>query len=152
MSKLIFGCGYLGSRVAALWRDAGHEVVVVTRSRNRADEFQGNGYGAIVADVTRPETLRDLPTAETVLYAVGYDRSPAGRPSIEAVYAGGVEIVLSALVGKEPSPNPSLKGRGNISAIFWAAGLVLRPFGGTGSKGHCGRELFGPQTCGDTLR
>ncbi len=113
MSKLIFGCGYLGSRVAALWRDAGHEVVIVTRSHKRADEFQGNGYRAIVADVTRPATLRDLPAAKTVLYAVGYDRSSAGGPSIEAVYAGGMRNVLQALARNEPSPGPSLIGRGS---------------------------------------
>lgn len=119
MTKLIFGCGYLGSRVAALWRDAGHDVVVVTRSRKRADEFRSNGYRAIVADVTRPETLRDFPTAETVLYAVGYDRSSAGGPSIDAVYAGGVKNVLDALTREIPSPSPSPTGRGNATRFIY---------------------------------
>lgn len=119
MSKLIFGCGYLGSRVAALWRSAGHEVVIVTRSQKRADEFQGNGYRAIVTDVARPETLRDLPAAETVLYAVGYDRATTDGPSIEAVYAGGLRNVLQALAGSEPSPGPSLTVSGNAPRFIY---------------------------------
>jgi nucleoside-diphosphate-sugar epimerase len=98
MSKLIFGCGYLGERVAHRWRDAGHDVTIVTRSRERAGQFQHEGYSTIVADVTRPESLRDLPCAETVLFAVGYDRSAsASTQSIEDVYAGGVRNVLAAL-------------------------------------------------------
>jgi len=95
MTKLVFGCGYLGERVARRWLDAGHDVVVVTRSLERAEQFMQQGSGAIVADVTQPETLVGLPAADTVLFAVGYDRS-AGR-SIADVYAGGVRNVLSAL-------------------------------------------------------
>jgi nucleoside-diphosphate-sugar epimerase len=98
MTKLIFGCGYLGERVAQRWQNAGHDVVIVTRSRKRADGFQRSGYATIVADVTQPDSLRNLPTAETVLYAVGYDRrSTTPSPSIEDVYAGGVQNLLSAL-------------------------------------------------------
>jgi nucleoside-diphosphate-sugar epimerase len=95
MKKLIFGCGYLGQRVAQRWRDAGNDVAVVTRSAQRAKDFDRQGYQAIVADVTRPDSLVELPTAETVLYAVGYDPT-AGR-TIEEVYAGGVQNVLVAL-------------------------------------------------------
>jgi len=98
MQKLIFGCGYLGERVARRWKSAGHEVAVVTRSQARAEQFRQNGYSAIVADVTRPETLGVLPASDSVLFAVGYDRSPgAGKQSIDDVYAGGVRNVLSAL-------------------------------------------------------
>ena len=39
--------------------------------------------------------LRNLPAAETVLFAVGFDR--AGGQSIEDVYAGGMRNVLAAL-------------------------------------------------------
>lgn len=93
--KLIFGCGYLGARVARRWHDAGHEVAVVTRSRPRADGFAHHGYRALIADVTKPESLVDLPAAQTVLYSVGFDRE--GGPSIEEAYAGGVRNVLAAL-------------------------------------------------------
>jgi nucleoside-diphosphate-sugar epimerase len=95
MTKLIFGCGYLGERVARRWREAGHTVVVVTRSDRRAKTFQQQGYDVIVADVTRPETLRNLPAAETVLFAVGFDRD-SGH-SIEEVYVRGMRNLLAAL-------------------------------------------------------
>ncbi len=95
MKELIFGCGYLGRRVAMHWRDRGADVFVATRSADRATIFQKEGYETIVADVTRPETLKNLPTANVVLFSVGHDRT-AGQ-SIEEVYAAGVKNVLEAL-------------------------------------------------------
>lgn len=95
MSKLIFGCGYLGERVARLWRDAGETVYAVTRSEARAAKLQARGLNTIIADVTRPETLGDLPEADTLLFAVGFDRSVGN--SIHEVYADGVKNVLAAL-------------------------------------------------------
>lgn len=95
MTKLIFGAGYLGSRVARKWHDAGHRVTIVTRCAERAEEFQSKGYETLIADVTQPPTLRHLPTADTVLFAVGFDR--ASEISIEDVYSGGVRNVLAAL-------------------------------------------------------
>lgn len=97
MTKLIFGCGYLGSRVARRWRDAGDRVTIVTRSTERATKFERDGYRAVVADITRPAALQDLPSADTVLFAVGYDRSAASTATIEQVYAGGLRNVLAAL-------------------------------------------------------
>jgi nucleoside-diphosphate-sugar epimerase len=49
----------------------------------------------IVADVVRPQTLVELPAADTVLYAVGYDR--AAGESIRQVYVDGLANVLAAL-------------------------------------------------------
>ena len=95
MTKLIFGCGYLGERVARKWREAGHTVAVVTRSDRRANAFRQAGYEAIVADITQPETLTRLPVAESVLFTVGFDR--ASKNSIQQVYADGMSNVLTAL-------------------------------------------------------
>jgi nucleoside-diphosphate-sugar epimerase len=95
MSKLIFGCGYLGQRVAERWRDAGQEVFVVTRSADRAGRLAGEGFRPIVADILRPASLANLPTVETVLFAVGFDRSSGA--SIREVYAGGLRSVLDVL-------------------------------------------------------
>jgi nucleoside-diphosphate-sugar epimerase len=100
MRKLIVGCGYLGLRVAERWLAAGHEVGAVTRSLARAEELRRLGIKPIEADVTRPETLAALPAAETVLYAVGYDRS--GTQSRWEVYVGGLEnFLLHAPAGIE---------------------------------------------------
>lgn len=98
MTKLIFGCGYLGHRVAKLWQAGGETVCVVTRSIDRAARLRDEGFQVVVADVTNADTLADLPPAETVLFAVGFDRT-AGN-TIHEVYADGVKNVLTAL----PSP------------------------------------------------
>jgi nucleoside-diphosphate-sugar epimerase len=92
---LIFGAGYLGQRVAALWRDAGRDVHVVSRSADRAALLAAEGFRPHVADVTRLETLSDFPDGGTVLFAVGFDRT-SGR-TIGEVYAGGLANVLAAL-------------------------------------------------------
>jgi len=95
MNKLIFGCGYLGKRVARLWQNDGANVHVVTRSADHAVDLQNAGYQTTVADVTKADTLQDLPPADTVLFAVGYDRNQTD--SIHQVYAGGVQNVLAML-------------------------------------------------------
>lgn len=93
-TRLVFGCGYLGRRVARRWRDAGDSVFAVTRSSDRAAEFAREGFQPLIADVTRPESIASLPAADTLLYAVGYDRS--AEPSIREVYANGLARVLAA--------------------------------------------------------
>lgn len=95
MAKLIFGCGYLGARVARLWRDQGDEVFVVTRSSERAARFTADGFRPIVADVLDPRSLHDLPAAETVLFAVGYDRTTGA--AIQDVFVNGWQATLDAL-------------------------------------------------------
>ena len=48
-----------------------------------------------MADILQPETLTQLPTVDTILFAVGYDRA-AGVP-IDKVYVGGLQNLLDAL-------------------------------------------------------
>jgi len=93
--KLVVGCGYLGSRVAELWREQGSTVHVVTRSPQRAAQLAGEGYRPVVAEVTQPCSLAALPVVSTVLFAVGFDRS-AGLP-IRAVYVEGLRSVLASM-------------------------------------------------------
>ncbi len=95
MTKLLFGCGYLGHRVAKLWQAGGETVCVVTRSVDRAAQLRAEGFKTIVADVAKAETLTNLPPAETVLFAVGFDRSASN--TIAEVYAGGVHNVRTTL-------------------------------------------------------
>lgn len=76
-------------------REGETRVHAVTRSSARAEEFAAAGILPIVADVTDPATLTNLPAVDTVLFAVGYDRT--SEPSIDEVYTGGVKNVLAAL-------------------------------------------------------
>lgn len=93
--KLVIGCGYLGLRVARLWRDQGARVVAVTRSRERAAAFANEGLTPVVADILQPDSLAKLPMAETVLFAVGHGRQ--ADVSIERLYVAGLAYVLAAL-------------------------------------------------------
>lgn len=95
MNRIVVGCGYLGLPTALQWRDDGDCVHVVTRSEKRALELANAGLKPLVADVTRAETLGELPATDTVLFAVGFDRTSGN--SIGDVYVCGLKNVLAAL-------------------------------------------------------
>jgi nucleoside-diphosphate-sugar epimerase len=102
-TRILIGCGYLGSRVLQRWRGAGEYTAVTTRQDNPTSAMVGPRTWTGQADVTKPETLYWLAHTpslggtppESLLYAVGYDRS--GGADIHAVYAGGLRNVLAAL-------------------------------------------------------
>jgi nucleoside-diphosphate-sugar epimerase len=95
MRALVIGCGYLGRRVAAIWRSEGLQVSALTRSAENAAALAGQGIEPIEGDVLLPETLRALPAAEILLYAVGFDRSAAA--SKRDVYVRGLANVLQGI-------------------------------------------------------
>ena len=94
-TRLIAGCGYLGRRVADQWRSDGRDVVALTRSPVRADEFRKSGLTPVVTDLCVDADLRSLPSAEIVLWAVGFDHA-AGVPR-EKIWLGGLERLLTRL-------------------------------------------------------
>ena len=89
--SLIIGCGYLGERVAALWLSQARRVYATTRKPIAPLP----GAVPVVCDVLDPASLRALPAVDTVLYAVGFDRS-AGA-TMRAVYVDGLANVLAQL-------------------------------------------------------
>ncbi|BBO35418.1 NAD-dependent epimerase/dehydratase family protein [Lacipirellula parvula] len=102
-TRILFGIGYLGSRVANLWRDQRDYTWAFTRRDDPTEAMIVARTLTGQADVTRPETLtclRELATpdsqqADSLLYAVGYDRTTG--PDIHSVYANGLQNVLAAL-------------------------------------------------------
>jgi nucleoside-diphosphate-sugar epimerase len=95
MRALIFGCGYLGRRVGAIWRSTGVQVTALTRSHENAIVLAQQGIDPVVGDVLLPQTLQNLPAADIGLYAVGYDsRSAASKHD---VYVRGVTNVLEQI-------------------------------------------------------
>jgi nucleoside-diphosphate-sugar epimerase len=91
-THLIFGCGYLGRVVASRWLAAGHRVAALTRSRTA--DLRALGVEPVLGDVTDPSSLQ-LPQVDTLLYAIGLDRS-AGK-GMREVYVGGLTNVLNVL-------------------------------------------------------
>lgn len=76
------------------WKDCGDKVWVTTRSLERAQEFQAQGLSPIILDVTQP-IEEALPEIETVVFAVGFDRSSGHN--IENVYVHGLHRLLGML-------------------------------------------------------
>lgn len=98
MRRLIFGCGYLGRRVAKAWLANGDQVFALTRSAENAEQLSTLGVEPVVGDVTYSESLESLPEVDTVLYSVGFDRN-AG-PTKREVYVDGLRNVLHAVEGR----------------------------------------------------
>ncbi len=98
MSKLIIGCGYLGLRVASRWLQEGQQVFALTRSKEHASRFNDLGIEPILGDVTDLKSLQQLPKVNTLLYAVGYDRS--SPHSQRTVYVDGLKNVLAAVADR----------------------------------------------------
>jgi nucleoside-diphosphate-sugar epimerase len=94
--KLVVGHGYLGSRVADLWRSAGETVFATTRDPRKAADLTVSGLWPIVCDVTDPVSLTNaaehIDGVDTVLYTVGFDRTSAHAR--RDVYVSGLRNVL----------------------------------------------------------
>lgn len=82
-------------RVALRWLAEGGDVWAVTRDAGRCSALAAAGVRPLVADIMAPETLRRLPAVDTVLFAVGYDRT-SGH-SIRQLYVAGLRNVLEHL-------------------------------------------------------
>ncbi|MCG8648999.1 MAG: SDR family oxidoreductase [Pirellulales bacterium] len=92
---LVFGCGYLGIRVARQAVSAGHIVWATTRNPDRAQNLAAQGIGPLVLDWNDRRTLRQLPQVDRVLVAVSYD--PRSGFSRHQAQVGGLSNLLSVL-------------------------------------------------------
>ena len=81
--------------MAQRWLEQGDAVHVMTRSASRAKLLSDNGLRPLVGDLTNLDSLPALPAVDTLLFAVGWDRS-AGK-TIQEVYVGGLEHLLTKL-------------------------------------------------------
>ena len=71
---LIFGFGYLGSRVAKLSIQEGDEVHATTRHPEKLDLLARAGTRPVLADWTDRRTLANLPEVDQIVICVSYDR------------------------------------------------------------------------------
>ncbi len=95
---LVFGCGYLGIRIAKASVSAGHVVWTTTRRGAKADEMAKMGLRPILADWTDRRTLAELPEVDRVVVAVAYDhRSGLDRQRYQV---DGFRHLLSAVPPK----------------------------------------------------
>jgi len=94
---LIAGCGYVGQELGLRLVRQGHSVCGLRRGPSRLPQ----GLRGFSADLTRPETLGDLPGPfDVVFYTAGADRrSEAGYRS---AYLQGLGNLIGALQGQNP--------------------------------------------------
>ena len=93
MSVLIAGCGYVGTALAEQLAAAGHRVIALKRTPRDLPP----GVEAFAADLTKPETLRELPSeVDHLVYTAGAN----GRTeeAYEDAYVRGLSNVIDALV------------------------------------------------------
>jgi nucleoside-diphosphate-sugar epimerase len=96
---LIAGCGYVGTALGLRLAAAGHVVWGIRRSA----EGLPSGIRHVAADLTIPETLRELPPALDVVF---YTAAPNGpdEATYRAIYVDGLRYVLEALACQHQSP------------------------------------------------
>ena len=94
MARLIIGCGYLGRRVAALWRAQGHAVRAMTRGRD--DELARPGHRAGRGGRPRIAPRAGAGPADSVLYAVAPDRRQRDSTA-EEVWVEGLANLTRAM-------------------------------------------------------
>jgi nucleoside-diphosphate-sugar epimerase len=95
---LIIGCGYLGLRAGERLARRGELVAGTVRTAAGAARLVDRGVTPVLVDVLDPDSLAALPSADRVLYCVGFDRS-AGVP-MRSVYVDGLRRVLERLGGR----------------------------------------------------
>lgn len=95
MRRLVFGCGFLGSPAGQVWSIDGDEVFGITRKQGRFAELEAVGIRPLQGDITNSASLDGLPAVDTVLIAVGMDRTVYS--DIRTVYVDGLKHILDAL-------------------------------------------------------
>jgi nucleoside-diphosphate-sugar epimerase len=96
MSTLIAGCGYVGGRLLRELANQGERVWGLRRTPTLADQARGGPY--LQADVTLPDSLRDLPNeVHQIVYAV----SPDGRDDVS--YKRAYPLGLAHLRARYPT-------------------------------------------------
>ena len=95
---LIFGCGYLGLRIASLVIREGNEVWATTRQTAKKRDLVSKGIRPIIADWTDRRTLAALPEVDRIVVCVSYDRQ-SNRSRLDS-QVGGLRNLLQAISPK----------------------------------------------------
>lgn len=99
---LVVGAGYTGSRIAFYFKEKKQKVWALTRTGKRNPEFEAAGIEPVTADLTRPETLTDLPTVNFIVLCPAPDEGT--EENYRKIYIDGVRNFLNALKNK-PAPS-----------------------------------------------
>ena len=102
MRVLIVGPGYVGLALGKELVQCGHKVFGLRRSGDASGELQAAGIHPLVGDITRPETLLDLPSQfDWVVNCVS--SSHGGADDYRRVYLQGARNLLARLEHTPPA-------------------------------------------------
>ena len=94
MNILIIGCGYVGTAVAKVWTEAGHNVTVTTTTPDRVPELEAVAQGVVILKGDDLNTMRDVLTdQQVVLLSVG----AKNRQVYRQTYLKTAETLVAAL-------------------------------------------------------
>ena len=94
MKIVIIGCGYVGTAVAKLWSQKGHQLTVTTTTPERVSELQNITPQVVVMKGNDSSTMQDiLQNQEVVLLSIG-DRYRIGY---KQTYLETAQTLLTAL-------------------------------------------------------
>jgi len=98
-SVLIAGCGYVGLALCRHLSKEKYFVQGLRRSLEARDEIKAAGGTAVIADLTKPVTLTDLPAVDHVISC----QAPNGDGSnYQQTYLEGTQNLIAALAKKPP--------------------------------------------------
>lgn len=97
----IVGAGYAGVRIARFFKEKKQKVFALTRSTEKSELLKSQGIQPVLADLTRPETLSQIPPAHFVVICPAPDEST--EAAYEDIYIKGIGNYLNA-IKKNPKP------------------------------------------------
>lgn len=121
MRVLIVGCGYVGLPLGAELARQGHEVFGMRRSNTAEAELRAAHINPVIADVTKPATLANLPGPfDWVVNCVSSSRG--GAEEYREVYLQGTRNLLEWLASVPPkkfvyTSSTSVYGQTDGSAV-----------------------------------
>lgn len=137
MRVLIVGCGYVGLPLGAELVRGGHEVYGVRRSAEGAEEMIAAGIKPLVADVTKPAELAQLPGPfDWVVDCVS--SSKGGVEEYREVYLQGMRNLLDWL---SASPPKKFVYTSSTSVYGQTDGSAVKESSPTEPAGETGRVL-----------
>lgn len=99
MRLLIAGCGYVGLALSRHLAKQGWSVWGLRRSESARDELERAGVTPIMADLTRPQSLCDLPVVDYVVSCQAPGRS---EQNYRSTYLDGARNLIEAIRTKAP--------------------------------------------------
>jgi nucleoside-diphosphate-sugar epimerase len=114
------GTGYIGSAVLDAFVRAGHQVDVLVRNSEKAEQVKARGGTPVLGDAADPSTYRDVAAAADGVVLTAFEYSPRGvkidADTIDAVLAtpakpGKFLIYTSGVWVLGPAPPYTMPGR-----------------------------------------